>query len=334
MNIVIIGLGSMGKRRVRLLKQYIEKECLGSRKNWSLYGVDTDVSRCQEVNKVFHIETYQNLEDILIEKSIDCAVISTSPLSHAEVIISCLEKGLHIFTELNLVNNGYEKIINLAKEKEKVLFLSSTFLYRRELEYIKDEVRNKGFKGNYRYHVGQYLPEWHPWENYTDFFVGKKETNACREILAIELPWMIDVFGNVKNIKAMHKKISNLSIEYDDTYNILIEHESGIQGTLTVDVVTPKAERELEIWEEGFYIEWKGKPDTLCIYDGKCKRLENVSLYEQVAHIGEYAQFVVENAYYDEVVNFIKTVEGIEKPRYSFEKDRKILSLIDRIEAS
>ena len=43
---------------------------------------------------------------------------------------------------------------------------------------------------NYIYHIGQYLPDWHPWENYKNFFVGDKRTGGVREIFGIDLPWL------------------------------------------------------------------------------------------------------------------------------------------------
>ena len=50
--------------------------------------------------------------------------------------------------------------------------MSSTLQYRKEIQFIKEEVKKVSGKVNYIYHVGQYLPDWHPWENYKDFFVG------------------------------------------------------------------------------------------------------------------------------------------------------------------
>ena len=331
MNIVVIGLGSMGKRRVRLLKQYIEKEA-GKEQNWEIIGIDSSQERCKECSELYDISTYLSLREVLNNISIDCAVISTSPHTHAKIIAECLANNLHIFSELNLLTDGYDDNIRLAKEKEKVLFLSSTFMYRREMQYIKETVKKETFKGLYRYHIGQYLPEWHPWESYKNFFVGRKDTNGCRELFAIELPWIVDTFGDIKAIHTVHQKVSELEIDYDDSYQVLIEHTSGVMGNLSIDIVTPKAGRDLEIWSEGFYIGWKGTPDTLTQFDKMTGVVRNIFLYDQVEHKDGYNQFVVENAYYDELVNFIHSVEQKEKPRYSFEKDEKILAWIDEIE--
>lgn len=331
MNIVVIGLGSMGKRRIRLLKQYIESE-VKNETAWKVIGVDSNEERCAESRELYGIIAYNSIQAALEAEAIDCAVISTSPHTHADIIKECLEKKLHVFTEINLLADGYEENIVLAKVAGKVLFLSSTFMYRKEMEYIKNAVQENAFSGLYRYHIGQYLPEWHPWESYKNFFVGRKDTNGCREIFAIELPWLEDTFGEIKVVHSIHRKVSDLDIDYDDSYQVLIEHASGVMGNMSVDIVTPKAGRELEIWSEGFHIGWKGTPDTLTRFNNETKVSENISLYQQVEHKEGYNQFVVENAYYDELVNFIHSVQKKEKPRYSFEKDGRILAWIDEIE--
>ena len=46
-----------------------------------------------------------------------------------------------MFTEINLIEDGYDENIKTAKEKGLRLFLSSTFLYRDEVAYIKKACR-------------------------------------------------------------------------------------------------------------------------------------------------------------------------------------------------
>lgn len=140
MRVAVIGLGSMGKRRIRLLKQYIEKEGKrNGRKNekWEITGIDLSRERCLEVEELCNIETFSDLDKGLSKGNIDCALICSSPASHAELIHECLKRGLHVFTEMNLVNDRYHENQRLAGEKKRVLFLSSTFLYRKEIEFME-----------------------------------------------------------------------------------------------------------------------------------------------------------------------------------------------------
>lgn len=329
MNIVVIGLGSMGKRRVRLLRQYVRKT---NHSDWILVGVDSNSKRREECSKCYEIDTFGTLYDAQKQYKLDAAIISTSPLSHAEIIKECLNENLHVFSELNLVDDGYAENQMLAEKRNRVLFLSSTFLYRKEIQYIKNAVDKNLFAGTYNYHVGQYLPAWHPWESYKNFFVGDRRTNACREIFAIELPWLTMCFGNICEVYSRHKKISKLDINYDDCYQVILVHETGIIGTLVVDVATPRTGRTLELWQENFCVTWKGTPDTLEEYNTITNKMETVTLYDEVESLDGYHDYIIENAYYDELVNFLCTVIGKDTPKYSFEKDASILKIIDRIE--
>lgn len=324
LNIIVIGLGSMGKRRIRLLKQISN--------NIKIFGVDTNKERQEEVEKEFNIKGYDSIKEAVKSEKIDAAVISTSPLSHNNIIKECLEHNLHIFTELNLVEDGYEENIKLAKKKEKILFLSSTFLYRKEIEYISEKINDTKTPVNYIYHVGQYLPDWHPWENFKDFFVNEKRTNGCRELFAVELPWIVRTFGEIKDLNAVKDKISTLEVNYPDNFITMLEHTNGNKGVLVIDIVSRKAVRNLEIFGEEIHLTWKGTPDSLFDFDIKSKKEININLYEKIDKLNEYSANIIEDAYKDELINFINSIFGKENPKYSFEEDKKILKIIDSIE--
>lgn len=325
LNVVVIGLGSMGKRRIRLIRKYDP--------SIQVYGVDTNEERREFCEKEYSIETDNDIIHLLNRCKIDCAFICTSPLSHSNIITQCLNQGMHVFSELNLVPDGYDENIALAKNKKLVLFMSSTFLYRNEIKKIKSLVKESDTLVNYTYHVGQYLPDWHPWEDYKDFFVADKRSNGCRELFAIELPWIIDVFGEITRIDVVKNKISNLNIDYNDNYIVMVQHRTGNKGLLAVDVVTRKAVRNLEVFGEQLFLQWDGSPEGLRVYDYIEKSERIIQLYDEVDQLKDYSKFIVENAYLNEIVAFFKAVKGIDEPVYSFEKDKAILSVIDQIEA-
>lgn len=322
MNVVVIGLGSMGKRRIRLIREMYP--------DYSIVGVDAREDRREEAGNMFSIECVASIDEI--SKDITCAFICTSPLSHASIISSCLAKKWNVFTELNLVPDKYEENMRLAKENDCILFLSSTFFYREEIKRIKSEVKSVD-KWNYIYHIGQYLPDWHPWENYKEFFVGNVRTNGCREILAIELPWLLSAFGDVENVHVLTDKLSDLGIGYNDNFMIQIQHSNGSKGMLIVDVVSPVAVRKLEVYAEHRYISWGGTPETLKIYNNETDSLQDVVPAEAAEHKEGYRAFVVENAYKNEIKEFFDVVSLGKEAQYGFEEDLKILKLIDSIGA-
>lgn len=324
MKVIVVGLGSMGKRRIRLLKKIST--------DIRIVGVDTNSQRTDFAKEEYGIEVFTDLAEALTNSGAECAVISTAPVSHAKIINQCLKAGVHVFTELNLVSDMYDENMQLAEEKGLTLFLSSTFLYRDEIEYIIDSVEKTPSNVNYSYHIGQYLPDWHPWENIKDFFVNDKRTNGCREIFAIEMPWLTKAFGEVTSLRVIKSKNTSLPVDYMDNYLLLLEHKSGHKGMLAVDVMSRKAVRNLEVFGEDIYLSWDGSPTGLYKYDYDSKNNVNVQLYDEVDTIEGYSAFVIENAYQRELEAFLAIVKGEGSARYSFSEDKDILQLIDHIE--
>lgn len=322
MNIIVIGLGSMGKRRIRLMKKM--------KLPVDIVGIDSNQDRCNDVKKQFGIKCFTSLEQTEKLATIDCAFICTSPLAHANLIQSCLSHGYHVFTEINLVPEKYDENIALAQEKGLKLFLSSTALYKSEMQYVEKRLKQNNKRCAYSYHVGQYLPDWHPWDNLKEFFVGDKRTNGCREILAIELPWIQKIFGKIEKVNVIKKNYTDLGLEYPDTYLIQMEHENGNVGSLIVDVVSRQAVRHLEIFNEDIYIEWNGTPDSLYEKDVISGELKQVQSGEYIHETG-YGDFVNEYAYMEEIAEFFEVLHG-KTPLYSFEKDKETLRIIDIIE--
>ena len=323
MKLLIVGLGSMGKRRARLAR--------GMDASIQISGVDTTESRRTEAEGL-GITAYASIGEAVAADKFDAALVCTAPITHAAIISELLDAGLPVFTELNLVSDGYEENMKKAREKGLPLFLSSTMLYRGETQYIKRQVEAFDKPVNYIYHIGQYLPDWHPWENYKNFFVGDKRTGGVREIFGIDLPWLLDTFGLVKSLHVEKDKISQLEVDYPDSYFVTLRHENGVKGMLAVDVVSPKAVRNFECFGEGLHLFWEGNPRSLYTFDHDKGEKLPVNTYESFEHDSRYSDNIVENAYVDELANFFAVLKGAEQPRYSFEKDLETIRLIEAIE--
>ena len=324
MKVLICGLGSMGKRRLRLLKS------LNS--DVEIFGVDSNSERASAVSKEFNIKVYSSLEEAHAEQTPNCLFVCTSPLAHYSIIKQGLTLGMNVFTEINLVSDGYEELINLAKEKNLKLFLSSTMNYKPEIKYFKEKVKKPNQKVSYSYHVGQYLPDWHPWENYKNFFVNDKRTNGCREILAIQMPWIVKCFGEIEEVKSLSGSISSLELNYPDTIIVLIKHKNGNIGTFFVDIVARKPVTDLTIQGNDIFISWKGSNDNLFDLDIETKELKQVKLYDTSTHVNGYSNLIVEEPYLEEINEFFDYIKTDKKPVYSFEDDKVVLDWIDKME--
>ena len=105
MELLVVGLGSMGKRRARLIR--------GVEPSAALAGVDFAPARREEA-RALGIEPYESIAAAVAARHFDAAFVCTAPLTHAGIIGELLDAGLPVFTELNLVDDGYDALIAKA----------------------------------------------------------------------------------------------------------------------------------------------------------------------------------------------------------------------------
>jgi predicted dehydrogenase len=322
MNFLVIGLGSMGKRRVRCLQALGYEDIL---------GFDFREDRREEAETLYGIQTIANVETIH-STSQDAWIISTPPDKHNEYMNLAVDAGIPAFVEASVILEGLEEIDARAKEKNVLIAPSCTFRLHPLIRETKEIVRSGkyGKVTNFSYHCGQYLPDWHPWEDVRDFYVSKKETGACREIVPFELTWLVDIVGYPENIIGFYGKTMDVGADIDDTYVISLKCKESL-GILLVDVVSRYATRNFLLNLEYGQITWRWDEPVVRVYDAHKQRWITYGQQVSQAHQG-YNKNIGENMYIEEMQTFIQAVkEGVEFPN-SLEDDINVLRLLHRIE--
>lgn len=181
MKILIVGLGSMGKRRARLTK--------GIDSSIRIAGVDTAESRRVEATDLGLIDAaYPSIAEAVAAEAPDAALVCTAPLTHAAIISELLDNSLPVFTELNLVADGYEE--NMAKAKEKRRAAVSFFHHALPARNSVHQAAG----GCIRQAGALYLPYWPvpaglaPVGKLQKLFVGTPAPAACARFLALTCP--------------------------------------------------------------------------------------------------------------------------------------------------
>ncbi len=242
MKFLVIGLGSMGKRRVRNL------QALG---HTEIAGFDLRPDSRVEARSKYGITVFDDYETAISTHKPDTCVISTSPKYHMDYAWKGYELGLSCFIEASVVEA--EKVLELSraiKGKDIIMAPSCTMRYFPGPRRVKDLIA-KGVIGkplNINYQTGQFLPDWHPWEPIQDFYVSDRDTGGCREIVPFELTWLDDIFGPSEPLACVKAKLTDMKADIDDIYHCLVRYPKGILANVTVEVVSrPVATRELRI---------------------------------------------------------------------------------------
>ena len=322
MKFLIVGLGSMGKRRIRNLQDLGEQD---------LIGFDVNKDRLDECSKKYGIPTFSDISEAIKEKP-DAMVISTPPDLHMKYADIALENEIHFFTEASVMIEKMEEVIEKLKTSKIFGIPSSTMRFHPFVLQIK-KILEDNFIGKplaFLHHTGQYLPDWHPWEDYREFYVSKKETGACREIVAYDLVWITFLFGKIYKVSGIKKKISNLETDIDDMYNILLSFENNIQGSLTIDVLSRVPYIQMKIIGENGNIAIDWIDGDLSYYTPE-KGWQKV-VVDTGKNLEKYIR--PEDMYKDELESFIDVIKSKKEIPYSFEDDLQILKILESVEKS
>ncbi len=321
MRVLQIGLGSMGKRRIRNLT------ALGIT---DIVALDFREDRRQEAEAKYGVKTIDKLDEATIS-GVDAFVISTPPDKHLEYLQLAVKSGKSAFVEASVIKEGLEEV---AKAKNVLIAPSCTFRFHPAIKTIKELVTSKkyGELCNFVYYMGQYLPDWHTWESAKDYYVGQRETSASREMVPFELTWILDITGYPKEVTGFYGKTHDMGVDIDDTYTVGLKFEDFL-GTLVVDVVSRFATRSLFLNLEKAHIRWNWEDKVVKVYEADNARW--VHYYETTGQAAAgYNANIIEEMYIEELRTFIDAVNGVKAFPNTLDEDIAVLTILEKIEAT
>jgi predicted dehydrogenase len=327
MRILIIGLGSMGKRRVRNMK------ALGIA---DVYGFDLREDRKTEAREKYNIVTFDNINIAFESAKPDAVIISVSPKYHMEYAAICQEKNIPCFIEASVTDRL--KIETLAKDSKGTGWIaapSCTMRFYPGPKKVK-ELLTSGVIGkplSVNYHTGQYLPDWHPWEAISEYYVSERETGGAREIVPFELTWINDLFGTPEAISCIAAKLTDMEADIDDIYHCLLRYPENIILNMTVEVISrPIATREMMIIGTQGKIQFSAESNSVRYCNSDSAGWIETSFAKGTL---ESNYINPEEPYIDEMRSFINAVVVNNQLLYpnNLENDAVVLKVLEDLEA-
>jgi predicted dehydrogenase len=297
---LIIGCGSIGKRHIRNLVANGVVEILA-------FDIIKD-RRC-DMESQFNLETVDTLEEAWEQKP-EVVLITTPTSTHVPLALQSAEHRCHLFIEKPLSDrlDGVDELLETVQNRNLVTLVGCNMRFHPGLVRIKKSLE-QGLIGRVvaaRVEVGQYLPDWHPWEDYRQGYSARRDLGGGVILDAIhELDYIGWMLGGVESVACLAGHLSHLEIETEDTAAILLRFASGAIGEIHMDYVQCASSRTCHLIGDGGTIRWDYSSGEVRWYSAATRE------WQTFPHPSDWDP---NRMYLDEMKHFLKCLSGEGKP--------------------
>jgi len=317
---LIAGLGSIGRRHLRNLVAANETDLVLLRSHQSTMP-DEELAG-------YPVES--DIEGALERHHPDAVVVSNPTALHLDVAVPAAEAGCSILLE-KPISHTLDRVDLLqaaVKQAEARVLMGFQLRFHpclvRARQLIQEERLGRILSA--RVQFSEYLPAWHPWEDYRRGYAARVDLGGgvlLTQCHALDyLPWLVGKVGTVWGALA---KLSDLDLAVEDTAEIGIRFENGCLGSLHIDYAQEPPSHRVEIGGTRGRVECDLQAGTLRFYDIAAKEWEEHQVPDGWARNTMFEQ---------EIHHFIAVTKGRAQPACSLEDGVSVMRLIEAVRAS
>lgn len=229
MRIAVVGLGSVGRRHLENLLALGERD---------LVLVHTGRGTLGDL-PAHNLPVVTRLEEA-IAAAPAAAVIANPTSLHLETARAFAAAGAAIFLEKPIADGyaGVEDLAQLVRERGLISQVGFQFRFHPAFQRAK-QLLDSGAIGallSLHAHWGEYLPGWHPWEDYRIGYAARRDLGGgALKTLCHPLDYLSWFAGGIEAGSVLHCPLHPLGIAVDEGADVLLRFAGGVTGSVHVD---------------------------------------------------------------------------------------------------
>jgi predicted dehydrogenase len=324
MKFLIAGLGSIGRRHFRNLIALGEKDIILLRSHRATLPDDELAG--------YPMET--DIHEALKKHKPDAVIVANPTSLHLDVAIPAAEAGCHILLE-KPVSNSLDRLDVLQKDAEKSgskILVGFQFRYHPTLNKARELIQ-QGALGKIltvHAHWGEYLPQWHPWEDYRQSYAARADLGGGVIVtLTHSLDYLRFLLGEVESLWSFNGHISPLAVDVEDAAEIGLRFAGGAVGGLHLNYFQRPPVHKLEIVGTDGTLRWDNADGILHFFKMPAP-FGSFSEDPPAPVVGTYAPpegFERNQLFLAQTRHFVETAAGESEPRCTLADGARALRL-------
>ncbi len=299
MKFLIAGYGSIGRRHLRNLRALGQSDLL-------LYRTHQSTLPDEEIKD---LPVFTDLAQALAEKP-DGVIISNPTALHMQVAIPAARAGCSILLEKPIAANldQVDELEDALRVGGGKVLVGFQFRFHPTLMQVRRWIQDGeiGQPVSARAHWGEYLPGWHPWEDYRNSYSARADLGGGVVLtLCHPLDYLRWLLGEAKSVWAMLGRLGNLEVDVEDTAEIGLRFSSGAIASVHLDYFQRPTTHTLSISGTEGLIEWSNATGAARLF-----RVSTDSWESSLTPVG----FDRNDLFLAETRHFLAILEGREQP--------------------
>lgn len=244
MKILFFGLGSIGQRHAKLLKENFEHQLFAFRSRPENIGNDLGIT---EVHSWQEVEALQP----------DVAFITNPTSKHVETAIKCANLGMHLFIEKPLSDSLKDvvELENICQEKGLKIYIAYCLRFHPVIMKMRELLNGKQV-----YHVrvvcSSYLPDWRRGRDSKKVYSAQTSLGGGVLLdLSHEFDYIQYLFGPISEMQGQFGRASDVTVDAEDYADVLIRTENSVPANLHLNFMSCNLERSIRVdLKDGFLV--------------------------------------------------------------------------------
>jgi predicted dehydrogenase len=248
---LVVGLGSIGVRHLNNLHTLGIRE-LGAVRTRNLPPPAEIIPK--------DITIFHDL-DLALSQKFDLVVVANPTSLHLETLVKALKAGSHVYVEKPIAHEKRQlpELTRYTTLNGPKVLVGCQLRMHPGLQKIEEWIRQDRLGKIYSVQVdlGEYLPDWHPWEDYRQSYAARADQGGGVVLTLIhELDYLHWLFGKPKAVFAIGGHRTSLEVTVEDTALITFETERNIYVQLRMDYWRKPPVRHMNIVAEKAIVDW------------------------------------------------------------------------------
>lgn len=240
--ILVVGAGSIGERHIGNL------QLLGYQNIIVLRSRHLPLRKIRK-DSVRIITSWEEAEEL---KPI-AAFICTPTSLHTEQAIRCAEMGCHVFIEkpISHTTDEMDRLKDAVLLNSVFCFVGYMMRYHPLVQALRDAIADQKYGPllSFTSHWGEYLPDWHPWEDYRDGYAARKDQGGGAALtLSHDLDLIFYITGSSlhRHFMIANRK-SSLEVTAEAGADFIMEFKNGVTGHVHLNYYEQPSNRYTEL---------------------------------------------------------------------------------------